>query len=68
VADAIKRGLTMPQAERIERWEALMDGVQSEDVSAWRDAFVAALNTSQSPPCPAPGPANAPQRTPALTG
>jgi trehalose 6-phosphate synthase len=51
VADAIKRGLTMSQAERIERWEALMSGVKSEDVSAWRDAFVAALKVSQSPPC-----------------
>jgi len=48
VADAIKRGLTMSQAERVERWQALMAGVQTEDVSTWRDAFVAALKTSQS--------------------
>jgi trehalose 6-phosphate synthase len=67
VADAIKRGLTMSQPERIQRWEALMAGVQAEDVSAWRDSFVAALKTSQSPPCPSPDAAIATSRTPALT-
>jgi trehalose 6-phosphate synthase len=50
VSDAIKRALTMPKPERIRRWEALMAGVRREDVAAWRDAFVAALQTSQSGP------------------
>jgi trehalose 6-phosphate synthase len=67
VADAIKRGLTMSQTERIQRWEALMDGVETEDVSAWRDAFVEALKTAQSPPCPVPEPAAEATRAPALT-
>jgi trehalose 6-phosphate synthase len=48
VADAIKRGLTMSQGERIKRWEALIAGVKTDDVGAWRDNFVAALETSQS--------------------
>jgi len=48
VADAIKRALIMPKVERIERWEALMLGLRTEDVSGWRDAFVDALKTSQS--------------------
>jgi trehalose 6-phosphate synthase len=67
VADAIKRGLTMSKGERIQRWETLMAGVQAEDVSAWRDAFVEALKTSQSPPCPVPQPVGAAPRAPVLT-
>ncbi len=43
VSEAIKRGLAMPLAERRRRWEALMHGVVTEDVSAWRDKFVRAL-------------------------
>jgi trehalose 6-phosphate synthase len=48
VADAIRRAIDMPKAERIRRWEALMQGVTSEDASAWRDAYVADLQTVQS--------------------
>ena len=44
VADAIARGLDMPKAERIRRWEALFHGVQTQDAAWWRDAFVAALH------------------------
>ena len=43
VADALKRALAMPRPERIRRWQALFEGVQRDDVAAWRDAFVAAL-------------------------
>jgi trehalose 6-phosphate synthase len=43
IADALKRALTMEKPERIRRWRALFDNVQREDVTAWRDAFVAAL-------------------------
>jgi trehalose 6-phosphate synthase len=43
IADALKRALTMEQSERIRRWRALFDNVQREDVTAWRDAFVGAL-------------------------
>ncbi|WP_411288060.1 trehalose-6-phosphate synthase [Phenylobacterium sp.] len=47
IADALKRALTMEQPERIRRWEALFDTVQREDVTAWRDAFVAELSGSE---------------------
>ena len=43
LSEALKRALTMSRGERIERWRALFDKVQSEDVGAWRDAFVSAL-------------------------
>ena len=43
IADALKRALTMEKPERIRRWRALFDNVQHEDVTAWRDAFVSAL-------------------------
>ncbi|MDZ4052196.1 MAG: trehalose-6-phosphate synthase, partial [Phenylobacterium sp.] len=43
ISEALKRALTMPLAERIERWRALFDNVRGEDVGAWRDAFVGAL-------------------------
>ena len=43
IAEAIKRALSMDKVERIRRWRALFDNVQREDVTAWRDAFVAEL-------------------------
>ena len=43
IGDALRRALAMDKAERIRRWRALFDNVQSEDVTAWRDAFVTAL-------------------------
>jgi trehalose 6-phosphate synthase len=49
VAEAIKRGLGMPKAERVRRWEALMDGVATHGVAAWRDSFVAALTREAAP-------------------
>jgi trehalose 6-phosphate synthase len=45
VADAIKKALTMPLAERIRKWNALMQVVRDTDVSTWRDSFVSRLNT-----------------------
>jgi trehalose 6-phosphate synthase len=33
----------MEKPERIRRWRALYENVQREDVTAWRDAFVAEL-------------------------
>jgi len=44
VADALRRALTMPREERLERWQALYECVQEEDVTAWRDAYVRALS------------------------
>ncbi|GGE89863.1 alpha,alpha-trehalose-phosphate synthase (UDP-forming) [Sphingomonas prati] len=43
MADAISMALAMPKAERIERWRALMDNIEQEDVLWWRDRFAAAL-------------------------
>ena len=43
IADAIHEALEMPRDERIRRWRALMDGVQSQDVMWWCDRFTAAL-------------------------
>ncbi len=43
VSDAIRRGLAMGRAERVRRWNILMDGVRTHDVNAWRDTFVRAL-------------------------
>lgn len=43
LAEAVKRALAMGKAERIRRWSALNENVQREDVTLWRDSFVAAL-------------------------
>src|SRR3954462_3499974 len=37
-SDAIRRALDMPRAERIRRWEALIDNVRREDVLHWRQS------------------------------
>jgi trehalose 6-phosphate synthase len=47
VSDAIKRALAMPMGDRRRRWRALMDGVERDDVVAWRDNFVAALQSAR---------------------
>ena len=43
ISDAIARALDMPLGERMRRWRALMDNVESEDVVWWRKRFVDAL-------------------------
>jgi len=47
-ADAIRQALAMPLKERRARWEALMVGVRRNDVVAWRDSFVRALDGLQA--------------------
>lgn len=47
VADAMRRALAMPLDERRKRWRALMDGVERDDVMAWRDSFVASLEDAR---------------------
>ncbi len=49
MADAIGRALSMALPERKRRWESLMHGVRTDDVTAWRDAFVAALQAIKAP-------------------
>jgi len=48
LAEAMRRALTMPKDERIARWRALNEGVQTQDVNAWRDRFVAQLTSGRS--------------------
>ena len=47
IAEALQRALAMDKPERVRRWRALYDNVQREDVTAWRDAFVAALEGAE---------------------
>lgn len=49
IAEALHRALSMDLSERIERWRALFDNVQREDVTAWRDSFVSALAATRGP-------------------
>ena len=48
VADAMRRARAMPLEDRRRRWRALMEGVEQEDVMAWRDSFVVALKEAQT--------------------
>ncbi|MBJ7511313.1 trehalose-6-phosphate synthase, partial [Brevundimonas sp.] len=50
LSDAIQKALTMPLAERVRRWEALMQVVRDTDVGIWRDAFVKALLAVETEP------------------
>jgi trehalose 6-phosphate synthase len=43
VADAIQLGLKMDLAERQQRWRAMMTVLEREDLTAWRERFIAAL-------------------------
>ncbi|RDE04757.1 alpha,alpha-trehalose-phosphate synthase (UDP-forming) [Sphingomonas aracearum] len=40
LADAIRRAVEMPRAERIARWKALYAGVARDDLTAWRQSFL----------------------------
>jgi trehalose 6-phosphate synthase len=48
IADALALALTMPLAERQERWRALMDTVLKEDVMWWLGRFMAALDPAEA--------------------
>lgn len=43
MSDAIARALAMPLDERKRRWRAMMDSVEQQDISWWREAFVGRL-------------------------
>jgi trehalose 6-phosphate synthase len=49
LADALKRALNMGKAERVRRWESLMEGLRRDDVKVWRDSFVDALRATREP-------------------
>ena len=40
---ALHRGLTMPRAERIERWSAMMGILRLRTIDTWRGDFLDAL-------------------------
>ncbi len=44
MADAILQGLNMPLGERKERWTAMMQLLERNDITAWRESFVRALS------------------------
>jgi trehalose 6-phosphate synthase len=46
LSEALKRALTMDLNERKRRYEALFDGVRKDDVTAWRESFVKALEAT----------------------
>lgn len=52
IAEALKRALSMDRDERIARWKVLYDNIVTEDVTAWRDAFVAALSAARETSAP----------------
>ncbi|TPG39870.1 trehalose-6-phosphate synthase [Sphingomonas koreensis] len=43
IADAIDKALSMPKAERIDRWRPMFDDVRDRDVVWWRKRFTEAL-------------------------
>jgi trehalose 6-phosphate synthase len=49
MAEAIHQGLDMPLGERQERWTAMMTTIQHNDITHWRESFVAALAASGVP-------------------
>ncbi|HEY0197097.1 MAG TPA: alpha,alpha-trehalose-phosphate synthase (UDP-forming) [Rhodanobacter sp.] len=44
VADALERALKMPLTERRERWRAMMDVLEKNDITAWRNAYLHSLH------------------------
>jgi trehalose 6-phosphate synthase len=44
MAEGIWQGLQMPLDERRERWSAMMARLRRNDINAWREHFLAALN------------------------
>ena len=57
ISDAIREALDMPKAERVRRWEALIENVRREDVLHWRRAYVEALQGETAPLIAEPLPA-----------
>ncbi len=49
LSDAIDKALRMPRAERIARWQPMFDNVMAEDVTWWRNRFIAALEAVEEP-------------------
>jgi trehalose 6-phosphate synthase len=56
MADALHKALSMELPERIRRWEALIDGVRRDDITAWRDNFVKVLREARETDASTPSP------------
>ena len=46
MAEGIHQGLTMSLGERKERWTAMMATIERNDITHWRESFIAALSAS----------------------
>jgi trehalose 6-phosphate synthase len=68
LADALAAALAMPLRERVRRWETLMAGVMRDDVRAWRDRFVGALESAVGAEAAWPAPITPGDRSPRLDG
>ncbi len=49
MSDAIKRALAMPLDERKRRWRAMMNSVEQQDISWWRQTFTDRLTAAERP-------------------
>lgn len=45
ISEALETALAMPLEERRERWQAMFETLSRNDITAWRDAFLRALET-----------------------
>ncbi|UAK25217.1 alpha,alpha-trehalose-phosphate synthase (UDP-forming) [Sphingomonas nostoxanthinifaciens] len=52
IADAIAQALAMPRAERVARWEKMIDIVRREDVTWWCNRFLDMLEREPAPRAP----------------
>jgi trehalose 6-phosphate synthase len=48
MAEAILQGLNMPLGERKERWTAMINVLERNDITAWRESFVRALSATDA--------------------
>lgn len=46
IVEALEAALSMPLAERRERWSAMIEHLRRHDITAWRNAFLQALDES----------------------
>ena len=45
MGNAVHRALIMPQEERIERWQTMMERISRESLTWWRESFIDALSS-----------------------
>lgn len=47
VSAAVRDAIAMSREERVERWKVLMEGLESDDLTAWRRRFMSELETTR---------------------